>query len=97
MIEPPQIRTEDPPIEEHREVVRDRTAKLPRVLGAVGDPSSDCVLVAIGGLHGNEPSGVLGVLSRDWDEWVPGTDVATCTVGAGLSWGGAVFRFGAES
>ena len=42
-------------------MVRDRTAKLPRVLGAVGDPSSDCVLVAIGGLHGNEPSGVLGV------------------------------------
>ncbi|MCA9323320.1 MAG: hypothetical protein KDB53_21460 [Planctomycetes bacterium] len=49
-------------------------------------------------MRGNTASsGVLGVLSRDWDHWTEGTDLVTCTVGAGLSWGGAVLRFGEVS
>ena len=48
-------------------------------------------------VHGNTAAnGVLGVLSRDWESWRPGMDVATCTVGSGLSWGSAVIRFRGE-
>src|SRR5690606_32806837 len=34
---------------------------VPRVIGRVGDPGEGPVLVAVGGIHGNEPAGVLAL------------------------------------
>lgn len=34
------------------------------------------------------------VVSMAWDKWGPGDDVAVAAVGAGLTWGGALLRFG---
>ena len=40
-------------------------------------------------------AGAPSVLSQRWDDWKPGDDVALVGVGSGLSWSGAVVRFGA--
>ena len=37
------------------------------------------------------------VLSTQWDKWAPGDDVLVAVVGAGLTWGSFLLRFGAES
>lgn len=42
-------------------------------------------------------AGSLSVLSMLWDSWHVNDDVALIGVGAGLTWGGCVVRFGSES
>jgi len=41
-------------------------------------------------------AGSPGVLSMRWDEWKDGDDVAVVGVGAGLTWAGHLYRFGAS-
>jgi 3-oxoacyl-[acyl-carrier-protein] synthase III len=38
-------------------------------------------------------AGAPTVLSQNWDSFLPGDDLALVTVGAGLSWGGAMIHF----
>jgi succinylglutamate desuccinylase len=53
------------------ESVSEPAVALERLLGQLGDPSSGATLICVAGLHGNEPSGVIGlerILRRLSDE-----------------------------
>jgi len=48
--------------------------------------------------YGNTGSpSCASVLSMQWEKWAPGDDVLVAVVGAGLTWGSFVLRFGEDS